>query len=275
VTTWLDVTVAKPKEQGRAEVTIVVSVEGPPGVQVEKSGIDDGVIAWEVSFGEPTLKKGDTVLWTQTIALKQKKLGPVPLPVVKVSFREGPDAAPETVEWPDLLRQVRGLPTPVEVPEPPSTARRWRAAGAVAVTVAAILIVVVAVLTRRRRKPQPVLTPEQRAARALDAAMALTDGVAAHERMADAVRSFFAERLSVPAQRQTTVEFLAAVRREGALPAERCLALREFFERCDLVKFAGVRPAPEECQRTAELARELVRETANANPAAATPTLGR
>ncbi len=131
--------------------------------------------------------------------------------------------------------------------------------------------------TLRRRRPQPVLTPEQRAARDLDAAIALTDAVTAHERMADVVRGFFAERLSVPAPRQTTAEFLDAVSRESTLPPAQRTALCEFFERCDLVKFAGVRPAPEERRRTAELARQLldVARGASTTPTAAAPRPGR
>jgi hypothetical protein len=276
VTAWLDVTVAKPREPGLAEVTIVVSVEGPPGVEAVKSGIEDAVSGWDAKLAEPRWDKGDAVRWTQTITLKQKKPGQVPLPAVKVSFKEAPDAAEETVVWPDPLpRQVRGLPTPVEVPEPPSTVARWRGVAALMLIIADMLIVAVAVRAfLRRRRPLTRLTLQERMARALDAAAALmtTDVRAGHERMAEAVRGCFAERFpDVVAHHQTTTEFLEAVRR-AALASDE---LHEFCERCDLVKFAGVRPAPEEWKHTVVLARGLVRETATANPAAAGPTPGR
>jgi hypothetical protein len=270
VTAWLEVTTPKPKEPGVAEVTLVVSVEGPPGLKVDKPEIDDG--GWKATFAEPARRDGDTVLWTQTITLKQARPGQVPLPAVKVSFREGPDGAAETVEWPDLLRQVRGLPTPVEVPEPPSTARRWRGLTAGVLLIGDVLIMAFAVRTLRRRRPPAVLTPEQRAARALDAAAALmaTDVLAGHERLVEAVRGYLAERFPlVTANHLTTAEFLAAVRRAALVEDD----LRELCERCDLVKFAGMRPAPEEWRRTVELARGLV--PVNATPAAAAPTPAR
>ncbi len=253
VTTWLDVTIAKPNEQGSAEVTLVVSVEGPRGLEA-KTAIDDA--RWTTTFAPSTLGRGDPVVWTQTIALKQKNPGQVPLPAVKVSFRDGPDAAWETVEWSDLLSQVRGQPTPIDVPEPPATPNRWRAWTAGLLSVVVVLLVVGWMLRRPRKRAVP-LAPEQRAARDLDAAAALmaTDVIAAHERLADTVRGFLAERFGLPGPRQTTAEFLEAIAREASSPGE----LREFLERCDLVKFAGVRPTPEENRRTLEMARQIIK----------------
>ncbi len=254
VTTWLDVSIPTPKEQGVAEVMLVLSVEGPPGLEVDRAEINDTVSGWSVALPVEKRREGETVLWTKTFALKQAKPGHIPLPVVTVRFRASPEAKWETVEWPDLLRQVRVDLKPAEVPEPPAIPSRWRRWTAGGLIVADVLLGagVVLLLRRRRSRPAP-LTPEQRAAAVITAAVKLLaiDVAAAHERMAEAVRGFLGERYHLPATHQTTSEFLDAVRR-GVPPPEE---LREFLERCDLVKFAGVRPSAEECERTVEMAQ--------------------
>src|SRR5206468_1756861 len=77
----------------------------------------------------------------------------------------------------------------------------------------------------------------------------------AHERSADAVRRLFTERFHLPALRRTSGEFLDALQREASLPAESLVPLRTLLERCDVVKFAGLRPSREETAETIQLAR--------------------
>jgi hypothetical protein len=282
VTAWLDIRVAdKPAEPGFAEVTLIISLEGSTTLAVRQIDIKDTVSGWkeETKRPPPSIRRGDDrILWTQTLALKQTRAGQVPLPAVKVTFRDGADEA--SVEWTDLLRQPRGLPAPAEVPAPPTAPDRRRAGAALLLVAANVLVVALfSWVSLRRRRRQPPLTAEQRAARELDSAAALmaTDVAAAHERVADVVRGFLADRFQLPVTRQTTAEFLEAVSRDSPLSEQQRDGLREFFERCDLVKFAGVRPPPDECWRTAEMAREIIalRETTGPSQAAAVPTPGR
>jgi hypothetical protein len=286
-TAWLEVRIAdNPAEQGLAEVTLTVTVEGPARLADLKVAINDTVTGWKEEKERPApsvRREGDTIRWTQVVALKQTRPGQVPLPGVTVTFRDGAGGAEQTVTWTDLLRQPRGLPNPAEIPEPPVAPDRRRA-GAALVLIAAVVVAaaVVGRMLRPRRRPVAP-TPEERAARELDAATALvaTDVAAAHERWADVVRRFLAERFRLPATRQTTAEFLEALSRESSLPEQQRENLRAFFGLCDLVKFAGVRPTPDECRRTAEMARAacgLASAPAKpqaANPAAAAPTPGR
>jgi hypothetical protein len=91
-----------------------------------------------------------------------------------------------------------------------------------------------------------------------------------HTQLSFIVRRYLTEQFGLHALQQTTTEFLEAVRQvpqvtaeqKTQLTTEQQALLRELFERCDLAKFARARTLPEECRRTAELARELVRQTA-------------
>ena len=259
VTAWLDVTIGKSQEPGLAEVMVVVSVEGPTGLQVKEATVGDAVSAWKWTMQKPARRDGNPVVWTQAIMLTQGKPGQVPLPAVKVSFRASSDSAWETVEWADPLpRRVQGLPSPVELPEPPSVARRWRGTAALTLSLASVLVMVSALMWLRRQRPKAMLTPEVRAAGISPPPPPCRTWPPRIERMADVVRGYYAEHCKLPAPRQTTTEFMEAVSRNSTVSDERRERLREFFERCDLVKFAGVRPTLEERRRTAEVARELV-----------------
>jgi hypothetical protein len=91
-----------------------------------------------------------------------------------------------------------------------------------------------------------------------------------HTLLSDTVRRYLELRFQLPASHQTTAEFLAAVAGSDQLTAAQRELLRDFFERCDLAKFAGASSSPEECAALAEQARSFVAETGA--PAAANPT---
>ena len=82
-----------------------------------------------------------------------------------------------------------------------------------------------------------------------------------HTQMSYVVRRYLAERLGLHALQQTTAEFLEAIRPVPQVTSDHQKLLAELFERCDLAKFARAASAPEECRRTAELARGLVQQT--------------
>ena len=58
------------------------------------------------------------------------------------------------------------------------------------------------------------------------------------------------------------------------LSVGQLLTLRVLFERCDLAKFAGASPAVEEPLLSLELARALVKETAQAGEVLTAPRAG-
>jgi hypothetical protein len=206
-----------------------------------------------VTSTAPSRREGDTVLWTQTFALKQITPEKTPLPAVKVTFHDGPTT--DTVEWSNYLRDVQVRLAPADVPVPPSTPSYWRQRIAVGLIVANLLLAGLVCLMRPRRR-RLHMTPEQQIARELDVAAALmtTDVASAHEHLTDTVRRVLAERLHLPATRQTTAELMEWISRESSIAEEQREVVRAFLERCDLVKFAGMRPSAEECRATTAMA---------------------
>jgi len=122
-------------------------------------------------------------------------------------------------------------------------------------------------LVRRWRRFAPPLPCDQAALRELDRLMAMNlpqagRGVRFSFLVSTIVRRYLERRLQLPARRQTTAEFLAAMRQAPLLAPPQQELLRDFLERCDLAKFAGVAPTPQECQGIAASARMLLEQTA-------------
>ena len=91
-------------------------------------------------------------------------------------------------------------------------------------------------------------------------------------RASDIVRAYVEGRFGVDALEMTTGEVLDGLRGQD-VDEEPLLDFRRLLERCDLVKFAKDRPAPERCREVIPLGRSLVDRTrvvvAPAEPAAA------
>jgi hypothetical protein len=85
-----------------------------------------------------------------------------------------------------------------------------------------------------------------------------------HTQASNVIRRYLQERFGLRAPQQTTAEFLA--HSGPRLTAAQQTQLRDFFERCDLAKFARASASPEDCRRTAGLARTFVQQTASPEP---------
>lgn len=72
------------------------------------------------------------------------------------------------------------------------------------------------------------------------------------------VRRYIERTTGVRAPEQTTVEFLRAVQTSADFLPEQKQRLRAFLEAADLVKFAAMRPAPEDVQTTLARTKEFV-----------------
>ena len=81
-----------------------------------------------------------------------------------------------------------------------------------------------------------------------------------HIEASDIVRRYVEARFSVPALEMTTWEIVGGLERTG-VDAETREQLRRFLDRCDLVKFAKVRPSIEESTDTVRAGRTLVEQT--------------
>jgi hypothetical protein len=278
VVAWVETRGLSPRADapGLAEGTLQVQVEGPETLEVRDARLlNDGL--WEVIASSGMRDRDGKRHWQKTFAITQKNPGRTALPGVEVTFREGPAAEWDTISWPDLLKepQVTKL---IDVQIKTPTVPRWPLWTAFGATLALLVAMTLWKVLRTRRPTTVPPTAAELAERELAAAAALadTDSGAAHERSADAVRRLFAHRFQLPAMRRTTAEFLDALQREASLPADSLVWLRMLLERCDLVKFAGLRPSREETIEMIELARSAcAMATASANPAAATTTPAR
>ncbi len=253
-----------PEGNGRPVASYSLTVESGPQLQVEAPELTDPAGAWSARRSSAWSEADETVTWTERIELEQAKPGVLPLPSVKLRFRAG-DGDWQQVEWQDVLRDVRDLPGPSALPPSPSAGGRWFGAAAFAAVVLALLAVP-AVLLRRRPSAPP--SPESQALRELERLQTAADARGQQSewfatQLADVLRRYVTEAFGLPALRRTTVEFLEAVKAAPPLAGEEKF-LTDFFDRCDLLKFAGVRPEEAERRELVDAARAFVRRTASA-----------
>jgi hypothetical protein len=263
-----------PEGSGPARAEYTLTVRGGPALEVDAPQLSDPAAAWTARRSSAWALAGGRVTWAEVIELEQAKPGLVPLPDVKLRFRDGPSAEWQEAEWKDVLKDVREPPGPEVPPAGAAPARnRWLPAVSAAAVAAALLAA--AAVRWRRRGVEPPLPPDRRALRELDRLAGLA-GSPAHDaewfftQLADVVRRYLAERLGLPALQRTTAEFLRAA--AGAAPlAGQVDRLRELLELCDVAKFAGVGAGPAERGRAVERARSLVRRLEDAAGGAAYP----
>jgi hypothetical protein len=256
----------KATEPGLGAATLTLTVKGPDSLEVEPPHLSDATAAWkEERLTSTRVVQNKRATWSQVIRLKQSKKGIEALPDVSLRFRNGPDAPWEECKWVDILKHMRDPSGPAPAtPEEPSWLRRW---GVALVLAATALLVLLAWLTKRRRERRPApQPPAQWALRELDRIERMLmpphgEAEAYHTQLSYVLRRYLTERFGLHALQQTTAEFLDALRQAPLVSAEQQILLADFFQRCDLAKFARASTPAEECQRTAEMARELIRRT--------------
>ena len=161
-----------------------------------------------------------------------------------------------------------------EIKGPLSVARSWW--GPLAWLALAIAASAGVVHLWRRRRNQPVARPAGpppapprphhlvalESLAALEASSLLERGEVKeyHVQVSEIVRAYVEGQLGVPALEMTTAEVVGGLRR-AALGEPVCGGFGAFLERCDLVKFAKLRPSVADSQGVLEQARELVRMT--------------
>lgn len=253
-------------EPGFAVVTLTLTVEGPDTLEVQTPRLEDAADAWK-DERKPIRRdvRAGRATWSQVIRLKQVKPGREPVADVTLLFRSNANAEWSEEKWINILREIREVPEP-SPPEPTlpfSWLRRW---GFALFSIAAALLVWFVWLRNRWNRDDSPLPSDLWALREIDRLerthpLPQSDAKMYHTQMSYVVRRYLTERYGLHVLQQTTAEFLDAVQRSTELSAEQQTLLSELFERCDLAKFAHIHTPPEECRRTAELARELVRRT--------------
>ena len=249
---------------------VAVTVTHGPGRQVRFAEVPAG----SPEVADPARGAGPLLVLGDAEALSVRRLPPAVRGAVRVdsavyrvvtfaadSARVGPVVArvdSAEVQTGTALVPVRSVlrgpppwePAPIGPPEAfPSATPLWLALGALALAV--IAGAAWGVWTLLRRPHTATRMPPYPAARARLAAL---DGetpqtpaeVEAHVvAVRDVVRGYLADRLAVPARRETTTELLAALGADPRVPDAAAQAVRQSLVPTDLVVFAGVRPAPE------------------------------
>jgi hypothetical protein len=116
-------------------------------------------------------------------------------------------------------------------------------------------------LTRRKR-PAPLQTPRQRALAALEELRREgpeADSYAFGVKVSDALRTYIRDQHGLDALTRTSVEFLEALRGNAAFTDNEKMALSEFLESVDLLKYARLPAAAEDIRSLLAIAERLVR----------------
>jgi hypothetical protein len=263
------------------EIRLTLSMEGDAGLDVQPPDALANSSDWQVrreSAPEKSALGHGRVRWQQRFRLSPVKPGELSLALAPLHFRLSPDAERwEDVAWRPIpvhvsteiyradLSELRDIAPPEEVPPAPSPATplTWAALALVFL----LLLLGGWTLLRRHGRRIPALPPDKWALGELERlrlpAESTENGVEHfYTRLSDVLRRYLELRYHLPAPEQTTAEFLEAMRRSPQLQVEQQAVLRDFLERCDLVKFARVQPSAEECRMAAEMARTFVEQTA-------------
>jgi hypothetical protein len=256
----------------------VMRVEGEAPLGVEFSEKVRSTEGWHLErIGPPTtiaLPEGKGARWEQTFKATPLQPGPQPLPLPAVQFTEK-KGTPRDVAWTPLALTIKTRVAKVDISEahdlapieelpppasPPGAWWPWLLTGLPAIAIAMWLGL------RRRARPMAEPTPKDVAFLQLAELSALAMATPAdverlHTRLSQLLRRYQEKRFDLPALRQTTPEFFAALSKENPLAQPHRVSLSDLLERCDLAKFAGVTPPTSECQRVLTLARDFVEQT--------------
>jgi hypothetical protein len=115
----------------------------------------------------------------------------------------------------------------------------------------------------RRKKPAvPPKLPRQRALEALDRIEQDVDRINPYEfsiRLSDILRSYVTEQFGLPVTRQTSVEFLERIARNPQFSPDEKTLLKDFLDRCDLIKFARYAATPMDSRLLLDEATKFVK----------------
>jgi len=150
-----------------------------------------------------------------------------------------------TIGWPLLVLQAQVFHE-IAPPVSYSLIPRWFifAAAFLALT---IIGAVIWWLMRRPKRQLPPKLPRQRALEALDRIEQEVDRINPYEfsiRLSDILRGYVTEQFGLPVTRQTSVEFLERIARNPQFSADEKMLLKDFLDRCDLIKFARYAATP-------------------------------
>jgi hypothetical protein len=251
------------------------TVEGPETLEVEFASplvVADG---WHIGTDEgvtiSNTNKGRR--WSRTLRLDAWTPGQSIIKPAHLKLREKPGDW-QTIKWKPIpvtitteirqadLNELRDITDIERLPTLPADSGWWILVVGGSV-VGAIVALAYVSWWRRRSKWKRSLTAEEWANRELARVLALKlpevgDFDRFHTMLSNVVRRYLENCFQVPARRRTTPEFLRFMEGSPYLADTEKAMLKQFLERCDLAKFAGLKPTIEECRQAAEMARTLI-----------------
>lgn len=96
-------------------------------------------------------------------------------------------------------------------------------------------------LIARRKKPVPTKSPRERTLELLDRIEDEIEMLSPYQfsiRVSDILRSYVTEQYNLPVTRQTSIEFLNIIKTASPFSEDEKELLKDFLDRCDLIKFA-------------------------------------
>ena len=262
-------------------VTVRLSVDHPEGWVVEWPDSFD-VAPFEVlhaGLATPVAAAdGDGFHSSATLVITSFELGELELPAIEVSVT-APDGTTRTLATDPFRVGVESVGLDEtgdlrDIKGPLSLARSWWAV-LLWVALAVVLAGGVAYYLHRRRRvvpesrpavprapPRPFHELALEALRALEKSSLLERGQVKeyHVRISEIIRRYIEGQFEVPALELTTGEVADGMRR-ASLGGPITVAFQSFLERCDLVKFAKLRPGADDSRELMGRARGLVRMT--------------
>ena len=228
----------------------------------------------------PKFLDDNRLRYARTYRLKPFLSGDYQIPPVTVQFEAGDDQGPENgnIETEAMNIRVNSVLTgdgektfkTIMPPEPlPETIIPWVAAG-IAGLVGMGLAGFIGFKWFRRRKNGSqfiVLRPaheiaEEELNRLFSEKLVESGNFKAfYQRLSAILRRYIENRFGLRAPEQTTEEFLSTMRTAEDLSATHKQLLKNFLIHCDQVKFAELRPEPEDVREMSDLCRQFIAET--------------
>lgn len=155
---------------------------------------------------------------------------------------------------------------PVGLPPDPTPALYVMMGLGITALLAAVFLYFRRLRTAGRGRPEPVLAAHELAYRQLEGIL----GEKLIERgeiklffskISDVLRVYIENRFGIHAQRQTTEELMSDASRGASFANAHGASLLEFLNSCDLVKFAGRRPHPDEIAKAVDVCKDFIEAT--------------
>ncbi|NBX36831.1 MAG: hypothetical protein EBR10_06360 [Planctomycetes bacterium] len=254
-----------------------LTVYAPDGISIEfpELGSTSGVFDIR-DIERQSRASGSDREWTLSLTASTFDAGVQQLPAFQLSWKN-PSGEVRSLEVgdctlnvtsiagdakPEAFKDIKG-PLEMDLGGVP----RWVVA-ILAVVGALVLFLLAMWLIRKRHAAalERAMTPDAWALREL-AALEKADLVGKGEyhaywvRLSAIIRQYVERRFDIAAPEKTTQEFLAAAREHPEVGAEHRHVLTDFLRAADMVKFAALQPADDECRRGLFAARDFVQDT--------------